>query len=72
MKDPQIIHHLSQTDNIVNLLVMSYMWSATAFCYYLIGFYMKYMPGDIYFNMIIGALAEIVGTIVAGLLMRRY
>lgn len=36
-----------------NLTLMNITWAASAFTYYMTGFYVKYIPGDIYTNVIV-------------------
>lgn len=49
---------------------MSYMWSAVSFCYYMIIFQLKYIPGNIYINSISSSLSEMVANILAGFLYK--
>jgi Na+/melibiose symporter-like transporter len=53
-----------------NLALLTVNWVAASFNYYMLTFYMKYVPGDIYVNSTVGAFAEIAGDIVAGILMK--
>jgi Na+/melibiose symporter-like transporter len=41
-----------------NLVIMNVVWSSTSFGFYLISYYMKYIPGDIYTNVIMSSLAD--------------
>lgn len=41
-----------------NLIIMNIAWSSTSFGYYLISYYLKYIPGDIYTNIILASLAD--------------
>lgn len=47
----------------VNLLVMNLAWSASSFNYYMIGYYFKYIPGDIYLNVMYAGIAESIVTL---------
>jgi len=49
---------------------MAYMWSAVSFCYYMIIFQLKYIPGNIYINSMSSALSEMVANILAGFLYK--
>ena len=49
---------------------MVYMWSAVSFCYYLITFQLKYLPGDIYMNSFATAFAEIFGILQGDVLVK--
>lgn len=51
---------------LTNLLVMTYMWAACSFAYYMILIYLKYLPGSIYVNTISSALSENIAGILAG------
>lgn len=44
---------------IHNLLMMIIVWIAASFIFFLFGFLVKYMPGDIYFNSVISGLSAI-------------
>jgi len=53
---------LTNDVNIVkSLLIMSYMWTAATFFYYVITYKLKYLPGDIFDNSIAAAVAEVIG-----------
>ncbi len=51
---------------------MAFIWGASSFCVYLINFQMKYFPGNIFFNAILAAGAEIPMAVVAGFLFHRF
>lgn len=44
--------------NLANVLIFVYLFCAASFNYYLINFYLKYIPGDIFINSIVASLAE--------------
>ncbi len=50
---------LSNKDHYWNLIVMNVAWSSTSFGYYLISYYLKYIPGDIYTTIILASLSEV-------------
>ena len=52
----------------LNLLIMILSWSASSFCFYIIGFYIKYIPGNIFVNMITTCFADAISSIVAGII----
>jgi hypothetical protein len=52
----------------MNLIVMVLSWIASSFCFFIIGFYIKYIPGDIYSNMIAMNIADGASSIAAGLM----
>ena len=45
-----------------NLLLFIYMWCSVSFSYWLIGFQMKYLKGNVYTNIMTSSVADIVGT----------
>lgn len=49
---------------------MCYMWSSVSFCYYMIIFLLKYIPGNVYINSMSSALSEMVANIIAGFLYK--
>ena len=51
-----------------NLIIMILSWSASSFCFYIIGFYIKYIPGDIFVNMITTCIADAASSIMAGVI----
>ena len=60
--------YLSDRTVLWNLFVMIYMWCGIAFCYYLIGFQLKYLPGDIYINSMVTSFAELLGVLISGVI----
>jgi hypothetical protein len=63
-----IMELLSNKTYMVNLFIMVLSWSSSSFCFYILGFYIKYIPGDIYFNIIITCVADAVSSITAGII----
>ena len=62
--------YLKKCINLVNLLIFIYMFSATSFNYYLINFYLKYIPGNTYINTIVATLAEAISALLSGLIVK--
>lgn len=56
----------------VNLIIMILSWSASSFCFYILGFYIKYIPGSMFVNVIITCIADAISSIFAGLIAMRY
>ena len=54
--------------NLTNILIFVYMFCAASFNYYLINFYLKYIPGSIYLNTAVSSLAEWFSTLISGFL----
>ena len=46
--------------NLANLLIFIYLFCGVSFSYYLLNFYMKYIPGNVYVNTIVASIAEAV------------
>ena len=55
---------------LVNLILMTAMWTASSFDYYLITFFLKYIPGNIFVNTSISSLSEIAAYIFSGFFMK--
>ena len=51
---------------ILNLGLMIVLWSVTSFDYYLMYFFIKSMPGNIYINASVSSIAQIVANMTAG------
>ena len=49
-----------------NLIVMVMAWIASSFCFYILGFYVKYIPGDIFVNTIIISFSDASSAVSAG------
>ena len=54
-----------------NLMIMTLCWLTCAFDFYLVNFYVKYFPGNIYLNQLTKVVSELAGFICAGLLFER-
>ena len=51
---------------LLNLIIIVLAWSASSSCFYIIGFYVKYLPGDAFMNIIVTSVADAISSIVAG------
>jgi hypothetical protein len=51
-----------------NLVIMIYMWITVSGSYYLVNFQLKYLPGSIYTNTVVSAVAEIFGIFCSGVI----
>lgn len=60
----------SDRDYRINLLVLTFLWIAASFDYFLINFQMKYIEGDMYINTIVSCTSEVVAYIVSGALYK--
>ena len=45
-------------------------WSASSFCFYIIGFYIKYIPGNVFANVISTSVADAVSSIAVGIIVQ--
>lgn len=64
--------YLKQKAVRVNLLVMAYMWANCSFSYYMIVYYLKYLPGNIYNNSFASGCSDLIAIVLAGVLYSRY
>ena len=55
---------------MTNLLIFVYLFCGVSFSYYLLNFYMKYIPGNVYTNTIVASIAEGSSAFVAGYLVK--
>jgi MFS-type transporter involved in bile tolerance (Atg22 family) len=53
------------------LIILIFLWVATAFNYYLINFQLKYIDGDIYANSIVSSVSEVIAYLVCGALYEK-
>lgn len=60
--------YLKQRVIVVNLIVMAYMWAACSFGYYMIIFYLKYLPGNIYNNSLSSGGTDLIAVVFSGVL----
>jgi hypothetical protein len=42
---------------LYNIFIMIIVWVCTSLTFYMFNFFIKYMPGDIYFNSIVSSFA---------------
>lgn len=55
---------------MINLLIMIILWTVGSVDYYLISFFLKYVPGNIYVNTTASTLAEVVGSLTSGIVYK--
>jgi hypothetical protein len=56
---------LSQSpEHFKSLIAVLGIWVYSAFNYYLIGYYVKYFPGDVFVNFLMMTVAEVIAPIV--------
>ena len=57
---------LGNKENLRNLLCMVAIFIANSFCYYVLGYQLKYIRGDIYVNNIVNSFSELVAFAISG------
>jgi hypothetical protein len=57
---------MSQTEIRQNVVIMAFNWFTSAFNYYMIGFLMKYFPGNVFINSATSSLSEVAACVLAG------
>ena len=62
---------LKRSTNLKNLLMLSIIWSSVSFAYYILAFYIRYLPGSIYSNTLASALSEILATFLSAVLFSK-
>lgn len=54
---------------LLNLVLMTIFWTTSSFNYYIITFYLKYIPGNVFVNTSLSCTAEIIAYVASGLVM---
>jgi hypothetical protein len=49
-------------------MLMIVQWCTVSFSYFMMGFQMKYIPGNVYFNLILGSIADVLGTFISAIM----
>lgn len=57
---------------LLNLVLMTVFWSTSSLNYFIITFYLKYIPGNIYTNTSLACIAEIIAYVVIGFIMDKF
>ena len=57
---------------LLNLVLMATFWTFSSFNYYIITFYLKYIPGNIYINTSLSCTAEVIAQISSGFVMNKF
>ena len=71
IKKPEIRDLLKITKFKRNLIGSTLLWSCNAFNYYLLTFFLKYFPGNIFENSFFFALSDLVAFLSMGYLLKR-
>ena len=53
--------------HLINLFIMSFIWIASSFSYYLINFQLKYFEGNIFVNTTVSSLSEMLAIVLSGI-----
>lgn len=67
---PSIFKQLSNPVVKRNIIILAGCWMVSCFCYYLILFYIQYIPGNIFENTIYSAAADTSGYVLTGVLFQ--
>ena len=54
------------------MILVIILWSVSSLDYYLISFFVKYIPGDIFTNVSVSTISEIVATLISGLVYKLF
>lgn len=65
-------YYFKQRDIKINLVLLTYMWSCVSFCYYMVSFLLKYLPGDIYENTYSSTGSELASYLVAAFIFEKF
>lgn len=60
----------SECSTVKNLLLVCVVWASFSFNFYLIGIDLKYLPGSIYHNSLASGIADVLGMVASGFLIR--
>jgi len=63
---------LRQKQIMINLAVMSYIWASCSFTLYMMAIYVKYISGNIFWNVMGCGIALVVACGVAGLVLKKF
>jgi hypothetical protein len=70
-KEESTLYFLKQPVIFKNLMVMSYLWAACSFTYYMIAIYVKYLPGSIFVNTMASGFSEMIAYVAGGVIYAR-
>jgi len=66
----QFFKFFIKQENFLNLVIYAYLYCAASFNYYLITFYLKYLPGNIFQNIMVASIAECTASLAIGQVVR--
>lgn len=68
-KEEKPVTFCSNKALLANLMLMTVFWTVSSFNYYIMTFYLKYIPGSVYLNTSLSCIAEIIAYLCSGLVM---
>lgn len=54
---------------VINLILMTVFWTTTSLDYYMVLFFLKYVPGNIYMNTALSCIADLIAYGISGVVM---
>ena len=69
-EDYSVLSDLKNPTTIINLISVTLCFCIVSFSYYMIGFYMKYVGGNIFINTIASGISETIGSFSAGYIQK--
>mmetsp|Transcript_20356 Transcript_20356/g.18023 ORF Transcript_20356/g.18023 Transcript_20356/m.18023 type:complete len:154 (+) Transcript_20356:978-1439(+) len=67
-----VLRELKKPVTLINLIVVIICFSVVSFNYYMIGFYMKYVGGNIFINIMAATASEAAGNFAAGFIQKLF
>ena len=67
---PKKVTFCSSRSIFINLVLMCVFWTASSFNYYLMTFFLKYIPGNLFVNTSIASLSEISSYVLSAYVMK--
>jgi len=68
-KETSFKSFLSVCLNLTNLIAFVYLFSAASFDFYLINFYLKYVPGNVFVNTIVSSASSCISGYISGFIV---
>mmetsp|Transcript_20357 Transcript_20357/g.18025 ORF Transcript_20357/g.18025 Transcript_20357/m.18025 type:complete len:121 (+) Transcript_20357:924-1286(+) len=67
-----VLRDLKKPVTLINLIVVVICFSVVSFNYYMIGFYMKYVGGNIFINIMAATASHTAGNFAAGFIQKYF
>ena len=71
-KNQEVTGFCQDKSLLCNLILMTIFWTSSSFNYYIITFYLKYLPGNIYVNTTLVTFAEFCAQIGSGIVIHKF